>query len=100
MNNRAPADIGSVREAGFAGLRAAESLEGMFAPEVSRPVPLGSVATVRLVQYAQRALDGFTSWRNARATRKELLRLSDWQLSDIGLHRGQVDELAEGLAHG
>ena len=70
----------------------------MFAPEESRAVPLGSVATFRVVQVAQRLLDAFTSWRNRRATRTELRRLSDLQLNDIGLHRSQIEELVEDLA--
>ena len=70
----------------------------MLAPEITRAVPLGSVTTFRAVSFAQYALDAFTAWRNARATEKALLRLSDRQLRDIGLLRGEIAEVAEDLA--
>ena len=70
----------------------------MFAPEVSRAVPLGSVTTFRAVSLAQRAVDALATWRNTRATEKALRRLSDQQLADIGLNRGEILEVAEELA--
>lgn len=70
----------------------------MFAPEVTRAVPLGSVTTFRVVSVFQRALDAFTAWQNARVTSRALLRLSDQQLSDIGLVRGQIAEIAGELS--
>ncbi len=39
------------------------------------------------------------AWRNARATEKALRSLSDKQLNDIGLHRGEIIAVAEDLAH-
>ena len=51
----------------------------MLAPEITRAVPLGAVTTSRAVSLAQHVLDTFTAWRNARATEKSLLRLSDQQ---------------------
>ena len=71
----------------------------MLAPEVTRAVPLGSVAAFRVVSLGQRALDAYTTWRNSRATEKALLRLSDQQLRDIGLLRGEIATVAEELAH-
>jgi len=35
----------------------------------------------------------FNDWRARRATRKALYRLSDHELDDIGLHRGDIDAL-------
>ncbi len=70
----------------------------MFAPVVARAVPLGSITTFRIVSLSQRAFDAFAAWRNARATAKALLVLSDQQLADIGLNRGEITELAEDLA--
>lgn len=69
-----------------------------FETDTARPVPLGAVTTFRLVSIFVRALDGLASWRNARATDKALRELSDRQLSDIGLHRGEIAEVAEDLA--
>ena len=72
----------------------------MLAPEVTRAVPLGSVATFRVVSLGKRALDAYTTWRNSRATERALLRLSDRQLSDIGLARGEIADVAEALSRG
>lgn len=72
----------------------------MFAPVLSRSVPLGSVTTFRVVSLAQRALDTLLAWQNARATEKALLRLSDQQLADIGLTRGSIADIAADLSRG
>jgi uncharacterized protein YjiS (DUF1127 family) len=70
----------------------------MFAPEITRAVPLGAVTTFRVVSFGQHALDAIAVWRNARATERALLRLSDQQLRDIGLDRGEIAVVAEDLA--
>jgi uncharacterized protein YjiS (DUF1127 family) len=70
----------------------------MLAPETTRAVPLGAVTTFHAVSLVQHALDAFTAWRNARATEKALFRLSDQQLGDIGLARGEIASVAEDLA--
>ena len=36
------------------------------------------------------------AWNDARATRNALARLSDRELDDIGLNRGDIDLVAEG----
>jgi uncharacterized protein YjiS (DUF1127 family) len=36
----------------------------------------------------------FAAWNDARATRKALARLSDRELDDIGLSRGDIDAIA------
>jgi uncharacterized protein YjiS (DUF1127 family) len=38
------------------------------------------------------------SWNDARVTRTSLGQLSDRELDDIGLSRGEIDELAARLA--
>jgi uncharacterized protein YjiS (DUF1127 family) len=47
-------------------------------------------------------LSGFIAaviaWNDARQTRNALERLSDHQLADIGLNRGDIDAVAERLA--
>lgn len=35
-------------------------------------------------------------WNDARVTRKSLERLSDRELDDLGLCRGDIDDIAEG----
>ncbi len=45
-------------------------------------------------------LSGFVgmlaTWNDARVTRQSLESLSDRQLDDLGLHRGDIDAIAEG----
>lgn len=41
-----------------------------------------------------RLLGTFLSWNDRRATRKALARLSDRELEDIGLCRGDIDAIA------
>jgi uncharacterized protein YjiS (DUF1127 family) len=66
--------------------------------EGNRSVPLGASSTHSLVSLAGRAGDALAAWHNARATRSTLLSLSDRQLRDIGLERGQIPGVAEALA--
>lgn len=66
--------------------------------ETNHPVPLGSVATLRVVNLFERAYDAVLSWRNARATKGALARLTDLQLNDIGLTRAHIVAVAEDLA--
>lgn len=35
-------------------------------------------------------------WNDARVTRKSLTRLSDRELDDLGLCRGDIDDIAQG----
>lgn len=37
------------------------------------------------------------AWNDARTTRRELNRLTDRELSDIGLTRGDIEPIARGL---
>ncbi len=66
--------------------------------ESNRSVPLGAVAAFRVVSFAERALDVFRAWRSAKATAVELSALSDSQLEDIGLTRGDIPGVARTLA--
>jgi uncharacterized protein YjiS (DUF1127 family) len=66
--------------------------------ETNRSVPLGAVTTLRVVQMAERAIESFRAWRTARATEEALAELSDSQLADIGIHRGEIADVAQQLA--
>lgn len=66
--------------------------------ETTRPAPLGSITTFRVVSFLERVVDAFVAWRSARATAVALSDLSDQQLADIGLVRGQIDDVADALA--
>ncbi len=45
----------------------------------------------RLATVFSRMSDAFTAWNDARVTRKALAQLSDRELDDIGLCRGDID---------
>lgn len=70
----------------------------MSVHEINRPVPLGAITTLRVVTLFERIFDAITSWRSMRATEQALSDLSDAQLADIGLHRGDIQQVAEKLA--
>jgi uncharacterized protein YjiS (DUF1127 family) len=56
------------------------------------------VSIFRVVDGIERAFARFSAWRGARATETALRNLSDRQLADIGLHRGDISAFAEALA--
>jgi uncharacterized protein YjiS (DUF1127 family) len=66
--------------------------------ETNHQVPLGSVATLRVVNVFERVYNAVTTWRDARATKSALAKLSDAQLADIGLRRHHIDAVAADLA--
>ena len=59
--------------------------------ETSRPAPLGAISVIRLVQSARGAAGKFQTWNSGRATRNALSKLSNRELDDIGLCRGDID---------
>lgn len=63
----------------------------MAAIETSRTAPLGAISIFRLVQVADRATATLRNWNDARITRKALGKLSDRELDDIGLCRGDIE---------
>lgn len=63
-----------------------------------QPLPHGSVATFRVVSFFESLVDRVAAWHSARVTARELNALSDAQLADVGLARGQIEELAGELA--
>ncbi|WP_371411670.1 DUF1127 domain-containing protein [Paracoccus sp. SY] len=42
-------------------------------------------------------LSMLSAWNDARVTRRELNRLSDRELADIGVCRGDIERIARGL---
>ncbi|PZQ47005.1 MAG: hypothetical protein DI556_18630 [Rhodovulum sulfidophilum] len=64
----------------------------------TRAVPLGSVATLRIVNLVERVCDAYVAWRNVRATERALAKLSESQLNDIGLRRAHISAVAMDLA--
>lgn len=63
----------------------------MAATHASRPAPFGAITIYRLVNGLGSFGDKFAAWNDARVTRKALGRLSDRELDDIGLCRGDIE---------
>jgi uncharacterized protein YjiS (DUF1127 family) len=66
----------------------------MAAIETTRRAPFGAITTFRFVQAIDRAISAVADWNDARITRKTLDSLSDRELDDIGLTRGDIDRIA------
>lgn len=66
----------------------------MAAFETSRPAPFGAIATYHVVQWFSDLYADIIAWNDARATRAALSRLSDRELDDIGLCRGDIDDIS------
>lgn len=58
----------------------------------------GRSLTGRLSAMVASLASGLISWNDARVTRNSLAQLSDRELDDIGLTRGDIEEVAERLA--
>ena len=63
----------------------------MAAFETTRPAPLGAISIFRAVQFVSNALIAFSAWNDVRVTRNALAKLSDRELDDIGLCRGEIE---------
>jgi uncharacterized protein YjiS (DUF1127 family) len=63
----------------------------MAAYETSRPAPFGAISIFRAIQGVSNLAAKIVAWNDARATRNALSRLSDHELEDIGLCRGDVE---------
>lgn len=66
----------------------------MAAYETTRPAPFGAISTFRVVQFFSNFAAGVAEWNDTRMTRKSLSALSDRELSDIGLCRGDIEMVA------
>lgn len=62
----------------------------MAAYESSRVAPFGAVTIFRAVQIFSELRLNAVKWNDARVTRNALGKLSDRELDDIGLCRGDV----------
>ena len=65
----------------------------MAATEMTRTAPFGAITTYRFVQTADTALNSLKGWNDARLTRKALNKLSNRELDDIGLCRGDIETI-------
>jgi uncharacterized protein YjiS (DUF1127 family) len=65
----------------------------MAAFETTRPAPFGAISIFRAVQFVSNASIALSNWNDARVTRNTLAKLSDRELDDIGLCRGDIEML-------
>lgn len=70
----------------------------MSAFDQNRAVPLGAVTLFRITNFLEQVGDALRSRQQARATIRELSALSDQSLQDVGVERGEIEDLAYGLA--
>lgn len=62
--------------------------------ETTRPAPFGAEVTFRIVSYFDAKRATLIEWNNKRITRDALSKLSNRELNDIGLTRGNFDTLS------
>lgn len=68
----------------------------MAAFDTTRPA-YGSIGLVgRIGTFFASIIASYTAWNDSRITRKALSKLSDRELEDIGLVRGDIDVVADG----
>lgn len=65
----------------------------MAAQVTSSAAPFGAITTFRFLQFFARIHTAVATWNDARVTRNALGKLSDRELDDIGLSRGDIDRL-------
>jgi uncharacterized protein YjiS (DUF1127 family) len=68
-------------------------ITAMAAFETTRPAPLGALSIFRVVNGVGGMFATLGKWNDARITRKALGKLSDRELDDIGLCRGDIDHM-------
>ena len=65
----------------------------MAAYETTRTAPFGAITTYRFIQFVSNIAAAVSDWNDARVTRAALEKLSDRELDDIGLCRGDIDTI-------
>ena len=66
----------------------------MAAVETTRPAPYGAITTFRAINAVTNVFGALAAWNDARVTRNLLNKLSDRELDDIGLNRGDIERIA------
>lgn len=61
--------------------------------ETTRPAPFGAETAHRVVSAVNNLRIAVIDWNERRSTRAALNRLSDRELADIGLSRGDIDRI-------
>jgi uncharacterized protein YjiS (DUF1127 family) len=70
----------------------------MAAQLTTRPAPFGAIATYKVVTFFSNVFAALSAWNDARVTRHSLGKLSDRELDDIGLCRGDIEVIAQARA--
>lgn len=65
----------------------------MAAYETSAAAPMGAVSTQGITKFFADRTQSFRDWNDRRITRKVLSALSDRELDDIGLCRGDLESV-------
>ncbi len=65
----------------------------MAATATSHTAPFGAIATYRTVNALSNVVATVRAWNEARLTRNALSKLTDRELDDIGLCRGDIEML-------
>lgn len=63
----------------------------MAAYVTSNAAPFGAITVYRMVQSVAHSVEALKAWNSARVTRNALHRLSNRELDDIGLSRGEIE---------
>lgn len=58
-----------------------------------RPIGIGDTISSRISRASYVAVNAIVDWNDARITRKSLSRLTTRELDDIGLTRGDIDQI-------
>jgi uncharacterized protein YjiS (DUF1127 family) len=83
--------LASIEGIGLRFVQFENRMLAMAAVETTRPAPFGAITTYRAINAVSNALGGLAAWNDARMTRKALNKLSDRELDDIGLCRGDIE---------
>lgn len=59
--------------------------------ETTPVAPFGAISIFRFVNFVGETYAALQAWNDARATRVALSRLSDRELDDIGISRGDIE---------
>jgi len=65
----------------------------MAAFETRRSAPFGAISIFHAVQGVGGMFGALSAWNDARVTRNALGKLSDRELDDIGLCRGDIEQM-------
>lgn len=72
-----------------------EKEPAMAAQTTTRPAPLGAITAYKVINAVGTIAGKIATWNDARMTRNALGKLSDRELDDIGLCRGDIEDMAQ-----